>query len=138
MTSHNLGAIRKAKIDYILKSTDQITTVTIPKNSYIGASHMALGFDPKIWGENVNEFNPNRFDPSNRDPNSPHIWIPFSGGIHMCPGRFLAIYIMKIFVVILLREYQVRLEGKMPSMNYERATISQRNAPVKLSIKKKF
>ena len=49
---------------------------------------MALGFDSKIWGENVNEFNPNRFDPSNRDPNSPHVWIPFSGGIHMCQGAF--------------------------------------------------
>jgi cytochrome P450 len=132
MTAHNLGAIRKAKLDYVLKSSDNVNSVTIPKDSYIGASHIALGFDTKLWGENVQEYNPNRFDPALRDPNSSQIWIPFSGGIHMCPGRFLAVNIMKIIAVIMLKHYRLELDGKMPTMNYERATISQRNGPVLL------
>ncbi|RBQ94971.1 hypothetical protein VDGD_20294 [Verticillium dahliae] len=79
----------------------------------VQASATALHTDPRIWGSNVDDFDPGRFLPFAKDPLPQQIrqkkatFIPFGGGGHMCPGRNLAFAQVMTFVAVLLLGYVV-------------------------------
>lgn len=52
--------------------------------------------------------------------------LAFGGGVSMCPGRFLAINEVRLFVAVVLRHYEVRLEVEpdaLPPLNRQRAGL---------------
>lgn len=68
-------------------STDiQLRKGTVPKGSMVIINIMHLHRNPKIWGENVYEFDPDRFLPENVAKRPPFSYIPFSGGARNCIG----------------------------------------------------
>jgi cytochrome P450 len=69
-----------------------------------------------IWGENVEEFDPERFLPRGPMNNGPSkrrrtAYFPFSGGKHLCPGRNLAFLEVAAIVIILLVGFDVDATG---------------------------
>ncbi|CRK10910.1 Cytochrome monooxygenase like protein [Verticillium longisporum] len=79
----------------------------------VQASATALHTDPRIWGSDVDTFDPGRFLPFTKDPLSQSVrqkkaaFIPFGGGRNMCPGRSLAFAQVMTFVAVLLLGYDV-------------------------------
>lgn len=93
----------------------------IPKNSII---HCNIGFvlrDPRLWGEDSQEFNPDRFSPD-RNPLAdglPDVWsVPFGFGQRICPGRHLAQRTILLYAAVILSAYEVLpYEGEHLSPN---------------------
>ncbi|KAG8754880.1 hypothetical protein FRC14_004554 [Serendipita sp. 396] len=101
----------------------------IPKGSII---HCNIGYmlrDPRVWGEDSEEFNPGRFLPE-LNPQAgglPDISnIPFGFGRRICPGRFLAERIARQLATAVLSTYTlVPVEGEPVtlSMPFEDSAI---------------
>lgn len=62
--------------------------------------------NPQIWGDNVNEFDPDRFLRENIASRLPFSYIPFSGGPRNCIGMKYAMISAKIILCHLLRQYK--------------------------------
>ncbi|CAG7852697.1 O-methylsterigmatocystin oxidoreductase Short=OMST oxidoreductase; AltName: Full=Aflatoxin B synthase; AltName: Full=Aflatoxin biosynthesis protein Q; AltName: Full=Cytochrome P450 64 [Serendipita indica DSM 11827] len=82
----------------------------IPKNSII---HCNIGFvlrDPRLWGKDSLDFNPNRFLASHNPSvdKLPDIWsVPFGFGRRICPGRYLAQRTALLYSAAILSMYEV-------------------------------
>lgn len=92
------------------KSSADIELVSgvIPKNTMILINIMQMHRDPKIWGENVLEFDPDRFLPENIAKRPPFSYIPFSAGSRNCIGMKYAMNAAKITLAHLLRRYRFK------------------------------
>ncbi|XP_011176793.1 probable cytochrome P450 311a1 [Zeugodacus cucurbitae] len=55
------------------------------------------------------EFQPLRFAQTQKEQLPPYVYMPFSGGPHMCIGRNYALLIMKMLTVQILRNFVVEL-----------------------------
>ncbi|KAG8835162.1 hypothetical protein FRC17_005020 [Serendipita sp. 399] len=80
-------------IPHVSTEADVYNGLYIPKGSMIHCNIGAMMRDPRVWGEDCNEFNPSRFLPeiNPQVENLPDIsTIPFGFGRRLCPGRFLA------------------------------------------------
>lgn len=59
----------------------------IPKKSRVMVNTWAIGRDPNVWSENVEEFYPERFIERNIDLKGQNFeLLPFGSGHRMCPG----------------------------------------------------
>nr|TKV96289.1 hypothetical protein SEVIR_9G419700v2 [Setaria viridis]TKV96293.1 hypothetical protein SEVIR_9G419700v2 [Setaria viridis] len=80
--------------------------VHIPKgvNIYIPVSTMHL--DPKLWGADVKEFNPERF--SDVRPQL-HSYLPFGAGARTCLGQGFAMAELKILISLIISKFILKL-----------------------------
>ena len=101
---------------------------TIPKGSMIGAATQEIARDPQLWKdpENFDGFrfeklrqvagNENRYQFVTTGINS----MQFGHGKHACPGRFFAANEIKLILVRLITDYDVKLpEGEGRPKNIE-------------------
>ncbi|XP_055316405.1 probable cytochrome P450 313a4 [Sitodiplosis mosellana] len=94
-------------------STDiKLSKGCIPQGSMVVINIMHLHRNPKIWGENVLEFNPDRFLPENVAKRPPFSYIPFSAGSRNCIGMKYAMMSAKITLAHLLRRYKFTTDLK--------------------------
>lgn len=90
-------------------STDiKLANGVIPKNTMILINIMHMHRNPKIWGENVLEFDPDRFLPENIAKRHAFSFIPFSAGPRNCIGMKYAMNSAKITLAHLLRRYRFK------------------------------
>ncbi|CAN6295217.1 unnamed protein product [Urochloa humidicola] len=78
----------------------------IPKgvNIYIPVSTMHL--DPKLWGADVKEFNPERFSDVRPQLNS---YLPFGAGARTCLGQGFAMAELKILISLIISKFILKL-----------------------------
>jgi gibberellin 13-oxidase len=80
--------------------------VHIPKgvNIYIPVSTMHL--DPKLWGPDVKEFNPERFSDAR-----PHLYsyLPFGAGARTCLGQGFAMAELKTLISLIISKFVLKL-----------------------------
>jgi cytochrome P450 len=50
-------------------------------------------------------------------------FVPFGGGVSMCPGRHLASEEIKVFLALMLRRFELDLDGPLPERNLRRSGI---------------
>lgn len=67
-----------------------------------------LHFDPEVWGENPEKFDPERFL-KNQSLGSHPSFRPFGGGVSYCPGRFLVRHQVFGFVATFFHRFTVEL-----------------------------
>lgn len=79
---------------------------TLPKNSVIIVNTLSLHRNPKVWGENVLEFDPDRFLPENVAKRPPFSYNPFSNGPRNCIAMKYAMMSVKSSLAHLLRRYK--------------------------------
>lgn len=82
--------------------------ITIPANSTLICCFYKLHMDPKNWGPDVKNFNPDNFLPDLVAKRHPYSFLPFSGGPRNCLGVRYAWLSMKIMLVHILRRYRLR------------------------------
>lgn len=94
-------------IPHVSNSEDTWNGYYIPNGTII---HCNIGFilrDPRLWGNDGHQFNPNRFL-TEKSPSFPDIWsIPFGFGRRICPGRFLAERVALQLSAAILSAYKV-------------------------------
>lgn len=88
----------------------------IPKRSRVMTNCWALGHDPKIWSDNVEEFVPERFIGKNFDLRGHDFHLlPFGYGRRSCPGMNLGLITVKLIVAQLVHCFNWDLpEGMLP------------------------
>jgi cytochrome P450 len=80
----------------------------LPVGAICGLGIYALHHDKAIWGEDVEEFDPDRFLPENETKRDPKCYIPFSVGPRNCIGKQYAMMSMKSLVSTVLRKYKLK------------------------------
>jgi cytochrome P450 len=142
LTAHSIGGIRTAQKDLTVlvnSGTDmndyiKETVYRIPKGASVGFAHITSSLDTSIWGENAGVFDSDLRRYSEESYTDDYKFTTFSHGVHKCPGRELAMIHLKITVALLLTEYEVRLPERIPPLDFERATLAQREGAVMVSI----
>uniref|UniRef100_A0A5B6Z0C9 Cytochrome P450 CYP736A12-like n=1 Tax=Davidia involucrata TaxID=16924 RepID=A0A5B6Z0C9_DAVIN len=86
----------------------------IPRKSRILINSWALGRDPKVWSDNVEEFFPERFAGSNIDLRGRDFQlIPFGSGRRGCPGMQLGLINIRLVVAQLVHCFHWELPNGM-------------------------
>lgn len=80
----------------------QLRNIDIPVGTQLYLSITTAHHDPKLWGEDALEFNPMRFVEPRK-----HLapYFPFGLGPNYCVGQNLALFEMKIVLVMVLQRY---------------------------------
>jgi len=80
----------------------------IPKGYQLMINVFQLHHDNKVWGDDVEEFNPDRFD--NLTPLQKKSFIPFGGGSRICIGMSFSLLEQKLFLIKLLKKFELQWE----------------------------
>lgn len=102
----------------------------VPVGRFVGASHILMSMREDAWPR-PELFDPDRFSPDRKEHTQvPHAWIPFSQGVHGCPGHRVALEFMACLVVGVLERFPaIRLRGALAPLDFTRATLAQRASP---------
>ena len=82
------------------------TTIGFRKGDMVIYPAFLKHFDPNLFGPKPYEYQYDRFVKKANQPNAPSV-MPFGCGIHMCPGRFLAINEIKMLVALLFQHMDI-------------------------------
>ncbi|MBA0557684.1 hypothetical protein Golob_014734 [Gossypium lobatum] len=86
----------------------------IPKKSRVLVNVWAIGRDPNVWSNNVEEFSPERFINSNIELHGHDFeLIPFGSGRRVCPGKKLGLITIKLILAQLVHCFDWELPSGM-------------------------
>ena len=140
VTAHTIGGVRTAQKDLTVsvkaEGGSKETIYRIPKESSVGFAHITSSLDTSIWGENASGYDSDLNRYSDECYFDDYKFTTFSHGVHKCPGRELAMIHLKITVALLLTKYKVELPETISPLDFERATLAQREGPVMVKITK--
>lgn len=85
----------------------------IPKGTQLFLNVLKANKNPKFWGPNAHEFDPERFLPENCADWHPYQYIPFSAGKRNCIGERYAWSSLKIAMSYLIRRFRFTTDLKM-------------------------
>mmetsp|Transcript_2603 Transcript_2603/g.5647 ORF Transcript_2603/g.5647 Transcript_2603/m.5647 type:complete len:556 (-) Transcript_2603:240-1907(-) len=138
LTAHSIGGVRTAQKDVtvFVKGAGDRKDVhyKVPKGSSVGFAHTTSSLDSSIWGNDAASFDSDLSRYPNELYTDNYKFTTFSNGTHECPGRSLAMIQLQVTIAFLLTEYDVTLPEKIPALDFERATLAQREEPVMVSI----
>ena len=99
----------------------KIGNITLPAESLFLLHMMLLHHDPDIWGDDVNEFNPDRFaEGVSKAGKGLASYFPFGGGPRICIGQNFAMLEAKMALVMILQRFSFELS---PSYSHAPHTI---------------
>lgn len=109
-TCVNATPVRVVTEDMILKDT-----YSLKKGGIIQVIGGAVHDSRKIWGDDVDTFNPYRFlkrDGLTKEEKKAQAsgLLPFGGGKHLCPGRHLAFTEIVSFVAMMVLGFEMRMK----------------------------
>ena len=106
--------LRHYSASYSIRTVSQPTFLggkRFEKGSRIIAPFRQLHFDPTVYGQDDQAFDPDRFL-KNKTLARGGSYCPFGGGTSYCPGRFLAKQEVKMFIALVLHRFELSLEGE--------------------------
>ncbi|KAL9230104.1 hypothetical protein vseg_005494 [Gypsophila vaccaria] len=80
----------------------------IPKGLSIWIPVLAIHHDPELWGNDVNEFNPERFASKSFVSSR---FMPFGGGPRNCIGQSFALMEAKIILAMLVSKFRITVSN---------------------------
>ncbi|XP_055308397.1 cytochrome P450 4C1-like [Sitodiplosis mosellana] len=90
-----------------------VSNCTIPKGTTIKLSILTLHRRKDIWGDDVDEFNPDHFSPKNVSQRHPYSFLPFSAGPRQCIGNQQSMILMKVMLSACVRNFKFSTRLKM-------------------------
>ena len=78
----------------------------IPKGTFVICSFSNTHHDPEIWGEDVNQFNPDRWTPERVKERPNNSFNPFGAGARICLGQSFANLEMRMTLIKLLQKFK--------------------------------
>jgi cytochrome P450 len=149
VTAHAIGAVRKVL-------HPQGFTLEAGKHRYwvrpgdtVALTHIAVHRSHRLWGPDATSAkaaaacsaSPEEFAPGRHQWNATpdqYTHTTFSHGVHRCPGEGLALLIIQcVLAEVLGGEWECCVEGKMPALSWERATLAQRSSPVAMRVRRR-
>ncbi|XP_017064972.1 probable cytochrome P450 318a1 [Drosophila eugracilis] len=136
--------LRHVSRDFQLSSREKETIV--PQNSIIVLDTFNMQRDERWWGANAKEFEPQRFldhdqEPKGqsnagageprrqRDRRHSYSFLPFSNGLRSCIGRRYGLFIMKVFLVKLISNFNFQSDFELEQLQFvENISLKFRNA----------
>jgi len=79
----------------------------LPKGYQYMINIYGLHRNRSVWGEDVDEFNPDRFKKLTKEQK--RSYIPFGGGPRICVGMMFTLYEQRIFISKLLKKFRISL-----------------------------
>ncbi|KAI3812289.1 hypothetical protein L1987_16996 [Smallanthus sonchifolius] len=99
----------------------KIGNLTLPSGSHVMLHMMLLHYDANIWGDDVNEFNPQRFAEGVANATKEQAsYFPFGGGPRICIGQAFATLEARLALVMILRRFSFDIS---PSYSHAPHTI---------------
>lgn len=86
----------------------QLGDIFVPKGLILEIPVLHMHHDPKLWGKNVMEFDPNRFATGvSKACQHQQSFIPFSFGPRNCLGQNFALMESKVVIASVLSRFQL-------------------------------
>ncbi|KXJ73707.1 hypothetical protein RP20_CCG015201 [Aedes albopictus] len=92
--------------------------IPIPKGEIICMDLYNLHRRKEFWGADPDRFDPERFRPEAVERRHPFAFLPFSGGSRNCIGHRYAMNAMKIMLLRLLQNFEVRTNLKQADFKF--------------------
>ncbi|KAF2270960.1 putative P450 monooxygenase [Lojkania enalia] len=101
------SSVREGRKDYFIR--DPATGNMLPtEGCIVWPAIISIHRDPRIWGEDAHEFQPERFLPENVGKMDPNAYRPFEKGPRNCIGQELALIEMKVILAMTVRELDIK------------------------------
>ena len=108
-------------LERMINEETKIGNITLPAGTHFLLHMMLLHYDPDIWGDDVNEFNPDRFaEGVSKAGKGLASYFPFGGGPRICIGQNFAMLEAKMALVMILQRFSFELS---PSYSHAPHTI---------------
>ncbi|XP_057827302.2 cytochrome P450 CYP72A616 isoform X2 [Cryptomeria japonica] len=93
----------------LLRKTEKpmkLGRLSIPAGTQLQIPILEMHHDPSLWGDNVNEFNPERFrEGISKAAEHPIAFMPFSLGPRVCIGQNFALIEAKVALTLILQQF---------------------------------
>ncbi|XP_017024141.1 probable cytochrome P450 318a1 [Drosophila kikkawai] len=123
--------LRHVSRDFRLAGRDAI----VPQNSIVVLDTFNMQRDERWWGANAKQFDPQRFldqdqdqqpgetpargEPRRqRDRRHSYSFLPFSNGLRSCIGRRYGLFIMKVFLVKLIANFEFQSDFQLEKLQF--------------------
>lgn len=88
--------------------------------------------DPKVWGENAEEFRPERFAPEHARDLPPNAWKPFGNGSRACIGRPFAMQEAQLVLSMMLQRFDFVFDDPSYALRiHETLTLKPENLRIR-------
>ncbi len=88
--------------------------------------------DPKVWGENAEEFRPERFAPEYAKDLPPNAWKPFGNGSRACIGRPFAMQEAQLVLSMMLQRFDFVFDDPSYALRiHETLTLKPENLRIR-------
>jgi len=150
VTAHSLGAVRTvlAPAGFTLR-TSSGHTYRLRAGETLALAHASSNTDIATWGTDALVYDPRRAEWidatagggaeafASKGEVDEFKFTTFSQGIHKCPAEKLSLVVLQCVTACLLSEQAYRLEPVLPvpPVDFERATLAQRVAPVRMTVR---
>jgi len=95
-------------IAQIASEDDEVAGYKWRAGMTVGVNHGIIHRHKAYW-KDPEAFKPERFLDECEDKVKPKTFLPFGGTLRICPGRFMADRLIKTFLIMLFRKYEVEL-----------------------------
>lgn len=114
--------------------TVKLGSMTVPVGAELTLLLGVMHHDPKMWGDDVNEFKPERFSQGiSGAAKNQFSFLPFSGGPRVCIGQNFAMIEAKMALAMILRNFRFELSSSYQHAPFPILTLQpQYGAPLVL------
>ncbi|KAF0379664.1 cytochrome P450 [Gigaspora margarita] len=122
----------------VLDSYENVGNYHWSPGTWFFVDHHRIMNNPKYWNEPM-KFNPDRFLSEEHGGTNEfrnmckNGYVPFGGGLRICPGRNIAVIELKLLAVLFFRKYNIELLDNESIKYVYRATNQVRDFMIKLS-----
>jgi len=99
----------------------KLGNLIVPEGAMVSLGLYQVHHDPKLWGEDVNEFKPTRFSEGISKATKGNLsFFPFSAGPRVCIGQNFSLIEAKIAISMILQRFSFELS---PSYTHAPTTL---------------